>query len=301
MRRSEDLLLATGADSRTAWENRQAKVRFRFYLVHRRSIMAPMSGTPEAVHALDRLQLRYQQVKDALVAELSQDRRPAGWRLPPERALAEHFGVSRVTLRRAMLELESASVLARDARGWTVSGPRVGEPPNQLMSFSEMAAARGVRASARVIASGVRPATLDEADVLGIAPGGAVFELERLRSMDDAPILLDRSLIPGSLVPGIESVSFAETSLYEVLEGLYGIRPTRARLSVEAVAADERDAELLDLDPGHPILLCRQVTHEAAGRVIESCEMRYRGDRYRFRATLHRAAPGEPAEGEPQT
>jgi GntR family transcriptional regulator len=245
---------------------------------------------PEAARTLDRLQPRYLRVGEQLAAELAGDGRPPGWRLPPERALAEHFGVSRVTLRRAMVEMERAGTLARDGRGWTVAGPRVGEPPNELMSFTQMAVARGLRASARVLTVRFRAATLDESDILGIAPGADVFELERLRSMDDVPILIDRSLIPRGLVPGIDGVDFAEASLYGVLEDRFGIRPTRARFAVEAVPADPRAAHLLDLDQGRPLLRCRQVTEDASGRTVESCEMRYRGDRYRFRATLVRAA-----------
>jgi GntR family transcriptional regulator len=250
---------------------------------------------------LDRLQPRFHRVRTALVGELARDRRPPGWRLPSERALAEHFGVSRVTLRRAMQELERDGILARDGRGWTVAAPRVGEPPNELMSFSEMAAARGLRPAARVLQAQLRPATLDESDILGIAPGATVFELERVRSMDDVPILVDRSLIPRSLAPGIEATDFAAASLYETLQDRYGLRPTRARFSVEAVPADDTDARALEVDPGQPLLRCTQVTEDADGRVIESCEMRYRGDRYRFRATLVRASSAvEPAEAAPR-
>lgn len=238
-------------------------------------------------------------MRAAVVGELMHDRRPPGWRLPSERALAEHFGVSRVTLRRAMQELERDGVLERDGRGWTVAGPRIGEPPNELMSFSEMAAARGLRPAARVLGARFRPATLDESDVLGIAPGAVVFELARVRSMDDVPILFDRSLIPRSLVPGIEGTDFGSASLYETLENRYGLRPARARFSVEAVPADDADAQALEVEVGQPLLRCLQVTEDPNGRVIESCEMRYRGDRYRFRATLVRAsAPWEPADGE---
>jgi DNA-binding GntR family transcriptional regulator len=64
------------------------------------------------------------------------------------------------------------------------------------------------------------------------------------------------------------------------------MRPTRARFTVEAVAVDERRATLLGLDPGQPLLRCQQQTDDETGRHIELCEMVYRGDRHRFRATL---------------
>ncbi len=238
---------------------------------------------------LGKLQLRYRRVQDSLAEEIRRGGQPPGSSLPPERALAEHFGVSRVTLRRALIELESSGIVSRAGpRGWTVAGSRIGEPPNVLMSFSEMARSRGLRAGARVIAARVRPASIDEAETLGLAPGAELFELERLRSMDDVPILVDRTRIPMALAPGVDRFDFTEASLYAVLEERYGLRPTRARLAVEAVAADDRRAKLLELQPGQPLLRCDQLTEDQTGRAIELCEMIYRGDRYRLRTTLQR-------------
>ena len=244
-----------------------------------------MSAVPE--QALDRLQLRYRRVQESLAEEIERERRPAGSRLPPERALAEHFGVSRVTLRRALDELARAGIVMRSGAGWAVASPALSEPPNALMSFSEMAASRGLTPGARVLDRRVRPATIDEAEVLGLAPGAPLFELERLRSMDGVPILVDRTRIPLSLAPGLDDADLEGASLYEILES-YGLRPTRARFSVEAIAADERHAGLLGLEPGQPLLRCQQDTEDETGRHIERCEMVYRGDRYRFRATLVR-------------
>jgi GntR family transcriptional regulator len=86
----------------------------------------------------------------------------------------------------------------------------------------------------------------------------------------------------------LDAVDLQERSLYEVLEERFGMRPTRARFALEAIAADERRAELLGLEPGQPLLRCEQQTEDEAGRQMELCEMVYRGDRYRFRATLQR-------------
>jgi GntR family transcriptional regulator len=248
-----------------------------------------MTESPDVL-PLDRLQLRYQVVREELEAELERERRPAGSRLPPERALAEHFGVSRVTLRRALDELARAGVVARSGIGWVVAAPAIGEPPNVFMSFSEMAASRGLRPGGRVLHCRSRPATIDEAEALGLAPGTPLFELERLRSLDDVPILIDRTRIPLSLAPGLDELDLEERSLYAVLGQRFGMRPTRARLTVEAIPADERCAGLLGLEPGQPLLRCQQQTEDEIGRHIELCEMVYRGDRYRFRATLERGS-----------
>jgi DNA-binding GntR family transcriptional regulator len=156
------------------------------------------------------------------------------------------------------------------------------------MSFSEMAASRGLTPGGRVLERHVRPATIDEAEALGLAPGAPLFELERLRSMDEVPILIDRTRIPMSLAPGLDEEKLEGASLYEVLEARYGMRPTRARFTVEAIAADRRRAALLGLEPGQPLLRCQQQTEDETGRQVELCEMDYRGDRYRFLATLVR-------------
>ena len=137
----------------------------------------------------------------------------------------------------------------------------------------------------------MRPATIDEADALGLAPGAPLFELERLRTMDGVPILVDRTRVPMALVEGIDGVALDGTSLYEVLEDRFGIRPTRAHGSRWRRSQRTRAAlRCSDLEPGQPLLRCEQQTEDETGRPIELCEMVYRFDRYRFRATLVRGA-----------
>ena len=101
--------------------------------------------------------------------------------------------------------------------------------------------------AARVLSARVRPATLDEADELEIAPGAGLFELERLRLLDGLPVAVDSSRVPTGRCPGIEDVDFATASLYESLEAR-GIVPTDADVSIEALPAGDRHARLLDVE-----------------------------------------------------
>ena len=66
--------------------------------------------------------------------------------------------------------------------------------------------------------------------------------------------------------------------------------PVRADYSVRALPATEVEAELLDVHGGEPLLLATTKSYDDGGRVVELGEMLYRGDRYRFRATLTRSA-----------
>lgn len=230
----------------------------------------------------------YAQVSRWLAGEIASGALHPGERLPSERSLCERLKVSRVTLRRALAALVEDGLLEVSAsRGWFVSSGPVGEPPNALLSFTAMGAARGLTASSKVIATEVRPATLDEAEILEVAPGAEVFDLERVRMLDGIPVALDSSRVPIAVAPGLSDIDFANHSLYASLEER-GVIPSRASYAVEAMAADDRQAVLLEIGPGEPMLVAIQMTFDQHGRPIELGRIAYRGDRYRFRATLVR-------------
>jgi GntR family transcriptional regulator len=228
----------------------------------------------------------HERVRQQLGGEVRAGVYAKGTRLPSERDLCTRLNVSRVTLRRALAGLaDDGLLLPSHGRGWYVAAERVGEPANVLLSFSAMARAQGLTPSSKVLSQLVRPADLDEADKLRIAPGAPILDLRRLRLLDDLPVALDQSRVPMALAPGIADQDFAQGSLYDALTEA-GVPPQRADYSVEALAADHDQARLLDLETGQPLLVTSQVTHTADGRVVELGGIIYRGDRYRFRATL---------------
>lgn len=230
----------------------------------------------------------HRRVYRAIADEIATGALPPGARLPSERELCERLSVSRATVRRALAELGADGLVEPSVgRGTFVAAGPLGELPNVLTSFSELGAARGLEATARVLGRRVRPADLDEAEALGVAPGSDLFELERVRLLDDHPVSIDQSRVPLAVAPGLMEVDFVRASLYAALEAA-GAGPVRADYTVEARAADREQAGLLEIAPGAPLLRTTTWSRDAQGRLVELGEMVYRGDRYRFRATLTR-------------
>lgn len=246
--------------------------------------------TPSLTLALDRSRADiplYRQVQQSIAEHIAAGRLPPGQQLPSERQLCERFDISRVTARRALAALVNDGLIqASPGRGWFVSDGHLSEPPNALQSFTALALARGLAPTARVLRQEVRDATVDEADGLQVAPGAKVFELERVRLLDDMPVAVHHCLIALALCPALADADYRGSSVYDVLLTHARIAPTLAECTLEATSAGPEMAPLLDVGKGAPVLVSRQTTFDERGRPIETSRIVYRGDRYRFRTKL---------------
>lgn len=252
----------------------------------------PGEGAPAApgAESTRRVPL-HQQIGDALQRRILQGELPVGSRLPSERALSKVYGVSRVTLRQALKDLEQQGLVeASDGARWVTRNATVPssveEGATGLVSFVELGATRGLTVRAKVLVSRTRQSSLDEAEAMGLAPGAKVHELARLRYLDDVAVAVDHSLIPAAVAPTLTAVDFTTASLYETLASSYGCTVTRAEYALQARIVDSQHADLLELQPGEPILEAWQTTFDDQGRVVQLCRLVYRGDRYRFRTLL---------------
>ena len=211
----------------------------------------------------------YQQVYEAITGAIRSGRLQPGDRLPSERRFCEQLGVSRATVRRALRGLADEGVVeATVGRGSFIRAAGLAEPPNALMSFTELAAARGLRPSAKVIGQALRPATPEEASVFGLGPQALVFELVRLRMLDDRPVALDRTRVPLEIAPGIAERDYTVASVYEALES-DGAAPVRADVVVSAIVADDASAPELDVAAGAPLIVCKTLSYDVTSRLVE--------------------------------
>ncbi len=224
------------------------------------------------------------QIEDWLAGEIAVGALRAGQRLPTEQDLAAWFGVSRMTLRHALGELARRGLVTRAVGrngGTFVAEPKLEQDLTTLAGFSEQLRRHGMVAGARVLAAASRPAGPAAAAALGLAEGDPVHEVRRVRLADGRPIAVERSLFPAALCPGMLDCRL-DGSLYELLELRYGLRPHRARESLEPVTAGVREAEALEIPEGAPLMLVERTAYAQSGQPVEFARDLFRGDRTRL-------------------
>jgi len=223
------------------------------------------------------------QIEDWLSDAIAAGTLSPGDRLPTEHDLAAWLGVSRMTLRHALAELALRGLVTRTVGrggGTFVAEAKLEQDLTTLAGFSEQLRRHGKAAGARVLAAAEIPASAAAAAALELADGDPVIEVRRIRLADGKPVVIEHSLFPAVLCPGMLE-SRLDGSLYELLEDKYGLRPYRARESLEPVVAGVREAEALEIDEGAPLMLVERTAYSITGRPLEFARDLFRGDRTR--------------------
>jgi len=230
----------------------------------------------------------YYQLYEILRGAIEEGYWPPGSQLMTEAELCEYYGVSRATVRQTLAQLLSEGLIRKErGRGTFVAEPKIRERlAERLTGFYDDMVAQGLKPQTRVLRSGVVPASQSVGTLLGIPAGTPVVHLERLRMVSDEPILLVENYIPHELCPDLLEQDLENQSLYGVLARKYGLRPARGRRLIEAVAATARDAELLNIAHGAPLIYLKSVAYLADGRPVEYFEAKHRGDRARFEVEI---------------
>jgi GntR family transcriptional regulator len=202
--------------------------------------------------------------------------------LPPERELSSAFGVSRVTVRKAIEGLVNEGVLDTHHGSGTFVRSKVEKNFAQLTSFSEEMTARGMVPGSIWLNRTSGSVGPEEALTLRASPGTAVYRFNRIRLADDSPMSIENTTILASCLPSLDAV---EHSLYAALKNT-GNRPVRALQRLSALILDEDQASMLGASPGDAGLLVERVGFNRQGAAIEYSQSWYRGDTYDFVAEL---------------
>lgn len=232
----------------------------------------------------------YIQLMDLLKDQIHNKRWVPGEQIPGEQELCDTYGVSRTVVRQALRELELDGVITRrKGKGTFIAEPKINEGLIQkLTGFYQDMVERGLKPVTRVLHQSVVPATERVAEFLDISVGTKVVDIQRLRYINDEPILVVTTYIPFDVYPPLATVDLTNRSLYEFLEKEGGIFITRGRRYIEAVLANETEALLLGVERGAPLMMLDSVSFTESGQPIEYYHALHRGDRSRFEVDLVR-------------
>lgn len=225
----------------------------------------------------------YLQIASHLIEQIEAGIYTPGTRLPSEREMSLSLSVQRETVRQALAVLEKEGLITRrHGSGTYIAEPKIERDAARLFPFTRAMQRKGFRPGARVIQLEKILCSPSVGHELDLPVTASVYYIQRLRTVNQEPVVLENAYIPAEIFPEIDRFDLTARSMYEVMETEYGSRVSQARQSLEAVAATEFEAGLLELKKGDPLMLERRLTFDQLGRRVEFSKDLFRGDRFRF-------------------
>jgi DNA-binding GntR family transcriptional regulator len=204
--------------------------------------------------------------------------------LPPEPVLCAEYGVSRITLRRAVDGLVADGHLVREqGRGTYVTRPAIRHEyresfVHRIAGFSSVMSEQGAQVGTKVLTQRIVPAPAPVAVELALDGTADVVELERLRSLDGEPNHVAHSFLPAARYAGAVDADFSEGSLYDFLRREYSADLATARIVVDVGTAAPDEADLLHIVAGSPLLVVRTTVRDSSGHPLVHSFSRLRPD-----------------------
>ena len=224
-----------------------------------------------------------------------------GETLPGEQKLGEIFGVSRVTVRRALDALAQGGLIERRAGSGTKVRARPASGQRAAMDFHTLMpqlVEMGQQTTARLLSFSYDSPPDFVASAMGIDPKNKVQIATRVRLTNDLPFSHLTTYVPAQIAKNYSENDLATTPLFKLLER-GGVQIKEAHQSVSATLAGPDVAEALEVDVGSALLSLRRVVRDVDGNGVEYLAGLYRPDMFRLEMPLTRVGQGAARHWEP--
>jgi GntR family transcriptional regulator len=233
--------------------------------------------------------LLYSRVETVLAGEIADRNLKVGGQLPTEDSLITRFGVSRITVRRAIQNLVSRGLVEiRRGKGTFVAAPKITQDLRELSGFVEDMHALGRKPTARVIGREIVTADATVASQLALTRGERVVRIRRVRLADGVPLSFDETYLPLEIGKKIITEDLKIEPIFSLLERKYNVPLIEAEYTLDAVAADGEVAAALKVKQRSPIFRIERTSYSTGGRPVDYERLHYRGDLVRFVTRLVR-------------
>jgi DNA-binding GntR family transcriptional regulator len=230
-------------------------------------------------------EVRYRAIADELRGRVESGDLAAGALLPSESELSAAYGVSRVTVRKALELLRDEGLIdARQGFGWFVATERVRQSLGRLGTIESQLGELGVGSERRVVGFRFVAAPPRARQVLGV---DSVLEVRRVNRADGQPFARVTVWCPEEVGARLSRADVEASPFYE----LVGVPIGSATQTIGAAAAAPEDAALLAVPVGSPVLVCERITRDVHEQPLLLSEHVFPGHRTEFVVELPQAEP----------
>ncbi len=216
----------------------------------------------------------HEQVRSLLMHEIETGAYTEGERLPPEPELCERFGVSRITVRRAVADLERLGFVRRQQGRGTFVSPRKQVIGTMAVSgFADKVVGDGAKES-RIMRAEVVPADEKRAARLDVPVGDPIFRLVRVFALDHTPLAIDDSRYSLTRYPGFDELIREGTSTYQVLREVYGVEFSEMDREIGVGFTTPQTAAWLQRPERDPLIVIRKVALDRGGKIVHTSKVK---------------------------
>ncbi|MFC7411297.1 GntR family transcriptional regulator [Hydrogenophaga atypica] len=235
------------------------------------------------------LQPLYARLRDALRGDILAGRLRVHDKLPSEHELVQAHGVSRITVRQALADLQREGLITRlQGKGAYVSAPRTTQALQRLEGLGEALSAHGQAVHSQRLSMKRLKGSPDVVSALQLSPGSEVYQLRTLRYVDRLPVSLNESHYPLPLGERMVRLDLSGRDVIEVLEHDLGLRVSQARMEISAVPMPKLAAKWLQATPDGPALQVRRVLLDDEGKPLQLETATHHADRFSYQLTMSR-------------
>jgi DNA-binding GntR family transcriptional regulator len=211
----------------------------------------------------------YDQVRLRILSDLRSGRFAAGSYLPAEAQLCEAYGVSRITLRRAVSDLCGDGLLKKvHGRGTLVTAPKLQQALVSLGGFTETLHEQGIKSRFRVIDIAAAASEEELHRRLSGAAGETVLAIRRILFANERPLTLETLFLLEQRYGRVVSTVGEGGSFYGALRDLYGEVPQAAERTINVSFPSVDEAERLEASPSQPVFRIEKTVFGTDGRPI---------------------------------
>lgn len=233
----------------------------------------------------------YEQLKGAINALIDTSTWKAGDRLPSTDELCRRFGVSHITITRALRDLEQDGVVTRiQGKGTFVTGRRIERRLTSLISFTSEMARQGLKVRSQILGVEEFRGTIQHNLAFRRSPNSseAYIQIRRLRLIEDTPVCLATSVFPEAVGRRLLQFPLGNASFYQLMEERLGLRLLREERWLTPTVAGKPVAKLLSVRRGAALIQLDGMTYLEGDIPVEATHSLFRGDKFRFFANMYR-------------